>query len=265
MFDTYNRLVIKFMRGMMFDDVIKTISFLGDLSVTVVTLYTAWLTFGKSISFLSYTKYYDAIKGDSYSVDLQNNSLTAVSISKVHLIFGYSYSLPIKDDDETSITVSGRSVITVRMKNMTGCTGAIDPHSSKVTGVAIEYSSGEIFIANFKYQGIIHWIKQKVRNREYIKFRLRSMEKLMPYRIYCNEKVVSKGVQYMISISVSGKTQEIYVLNEGYLNHPISNGKETIHFIPEEQLINKTVLRTYLNEFYKAAEVNINVYASEIY
>ena len=107
----YIELILLYLKDILylFKDVI---TFLGSLLASVVTIYLGYLTLSKSVRFIGYCSYNSVWNGSSYSITLFNNSLSAVCINKILLVFESNKYLPILSREfNEPITIEPRRII----------------------------------------------------------------------------------------------------------------------------------------------------------
>lgn len=140
----------------------EVINFIGSLSASVITIYLGYLTLRKSVRFIGYTSYNSVWNGSSYGITLFNNSLTAVCINEILLVFDSNKYLPIllRNFNEP-LTIEPRRIIEVKSNPVSKYIN-INHDKLSVKGVIIKYATGEYVFCNFRYNGIFQWVRNKL-------------------------------------------------------------------------------------------------------
>lgn len=258
----------------------EAINFIGSLSASVITIYLGFLTLRKSVRFIGYTSYNSVWNGSSYSITLFNNSLTAVCISEILLVFDSNKYLPIipRNSKET-LTIEPRRIIEVESNPVSKYIN-ISRDELSVKGVIIKYATGEYVFCNFRYNGIFQWIRSKLncyiwinkkRNRyvwvnkklhkcTWINKIIKDLNEIKTICKTFGDTVISCDVKYIVDITnESNLSSRIYILRNGTLSQWISNSNTSLGYIDRQYLNSNTQLGAFLETFFESNR-NISVF-----
>lgn len=235
----------------------EIINFIGSLSASIVTIYLGYLTLRKSVRFIGYNSYNSVWNGSSYSVTLFNNSLSAVCINKILLVFDSNEYLTILSREfNESITIEPRRIIKI---NSNPVSKYINNSKDKlnVKGIIVKYATGEYVFYGFRYNGILQWIKNKLNSHMWIREDLKSLNEIRSISTTFGGKVIGSAVKYIVDITdESNLSNRIYILRNGTLSQWISNGNRSLGSIDNQYLNNDSQLGEFLKAFF---ELNKNI------
>lgn len=260
----------------------EVINFIGSLSASVITIYLGFLTLRKSVRFIGYTSYNSVWNGSSYGITLFNNSLTAVCISEILLVFDSNKYLPILSrNSKETLTIEPRRIIEVE-SNLISKYINIRRDELSVKGVIIKYATGEYVFCNFRYNGIFQWIRSKLncyiwinkkRNRYVwlnkklhkctcINKIIKDLNEIEIIRKTFGDTVISCDVKYIVDITnESNLSSRIYILRNGTLSQWISNGNTSLGYIDKQYLNSNTQLGEFLETFFESnRNISVSIY-----
>ena len=260
----------------------EVINFIGSLSASVITIYLGYLTLRKSVRFIGYTSYNSVWNGSSYGITLFNNSLTAVCINEILLVFDSNKYLPIllRNFNEP-LTIEPRRIIEVKSNPVSKYIN-INHDKLSVKGVIIKYATGEYVFCNFRYNGIFQWISSKLscyiwinkkRNRyEWLNKKLlkciwinkiiKDLNEIGIIRKSFGDTVISCAVKYIVDITNEANlSSRIYILRNGRLSQWISNGNTSLGIIDKQYLNSNTQLGEFLETFFESnRNISVSIY-----
>lgn len=228
----------------------EVINFIGSLSASVITIYLGYLTLRKSVRFIGYTSYNSVWNGSSYGITLFNNSLTAVCINEILLVFDSNKYLPIllRNFNEP-LTIEPRRIIEVKSNPVSKYIN-INHDKLSVKGIIIKYATGEYVFCNFRYNGIFQWVRNKLnchiwinkkQNRyvwlnkklhrcTWINKIVKDFNKIQSIRKTFGDTVIGCAVKYIVNITYNdtNTSERIYILRNGTLSQWISNSNSNI-------------------------------------
>jgi len=209
-------------------DTLKSISsILSDLGILAITLYTLWLKFfSKDIQVSQISTEQNIFKGKRSSVTLVNHTLHPVSIDRVEAVMNNNLRMTISEE---KITLAPFNVFKFSTNWYEVSSDAPDIHTCNNLYFDIFLSHGKK--VRILYRGTLQ--KQD------------EIEVLTLHSSHVNGIYYSKCCRYLISyIDFNNKEQNIFVLNNGFLENPFFN----ISKIPLESMKNKETLYTFLKE-----------------
>ena len=257
----YIELILLYLKDILyiFKDVI---TFLGSLLASVVTIYLGYLTLTKSVRFIGYCSYNSVWNGSSYSITLFNNSLSAVCINKILLVFESNKYLPILSREfNEPITIEPRRIIELNSDPVSNYIN-INKDKLNVKGIIIKYATGGYVFCEFRYNGILQWIKNKLNSYIWIKKESKPLKEIQCIRNFFGGKVIGGAVKYIVDITYeSNLSNRIYILRNGTLSQWISNSDTSIGCIDNQYLNSNTQLGEFLEGFFASNEnIRVSIY-----
>lgn len=260
----------------------EVINFIGSLSASVITIYLGYLTLRKSVRFIGYTSYNSVWNGSSYGITLFNNSLTAVCVNEILLVFDSNKYLPILSRSfNEPLTIEPRRIIEVKSNPISKYIN-ISHDELSVRGIIIKYATGEYVFCNFRYNGIFQWIRSKLncyiwinkkQNRyiwlnkklyscTWINKIIKDLNEIESIRNTFGDTVVSCAVKYIVDITnESNLSSRIYILRNGTLSQWISNSNSSLGYIDKQYLNSNTQLGEFLETFFESnRNISVSIY-----
>lgn len=219
----------------MFENFFSAVDFLGNLCVVIITVYTAFLTFGrKSVRFLGYRYTGSLFYGEKVIVQLQNKSLSPISIEEVYLIWPENAMLRVKKY-EVPLVVRGFETVQVEMTPVSDHLEALRKLVSSDKVVFVKFSDGNS-VAVSSPKGS-EGIKENL--AEYKSFykdlqmnpgeQLRKLKNLGGdyRRIMYEGTVLSDKVIYILRLYEFGQIKNIFIARNGMLSEPILGAEKS--------------------------------------
>ena len=234
----------------------EVINFIGSLSASVITIYLGYLTLRKSVRFIGYTSYNSVWNGSSYGITLFNNSLTAVCINEILLVFDSNKYLPIllRNFNEP-LTIEPRRIIEVKSNPVSKYIN-INHDKLSVKGVIIKYATGEYVFCNFRYNGIFQWVRNKLNCHIWINKIVKDFNEIQSIRKTFGDTVIGCAVKYIVNITYNdtNTSERIYILRNGTLSQWISNSNISIGCIDSQYLNSDKQLYDFLKTMFTSNE-----------
>jgi len=209
----------------LFNEIRTWITFLADVCILLITIYTFYLTFlSKKIKVISFGRHL-SWEGDSMNIVLENKSLSPISITRIDAIVEKKNKFKFRNFDEPLI---------------------LPPFSTKVV-VMSPYSHMPDFnfddivfqIATSSKTRIVHFKKRVFLSRKVKK----DLPNVMIVTRKFNDKVIMPGTKYILTLKTNEGTKTICIFGNGVMTDNIFgyNG------IPEEIVEDEQKLRLLLD------------------
>lgn len=221
---------------------LKTIEATADICVAAITFYSAYLKFiCKKVVVLLYTEKVSMFHGLTYSVILENKSLSTIAVSKVNIIFKDKYALEIANPDEPFILepYKPKKIMSDTFANtLPFATPEINNVHNDIV-VMLDTSKGTIYA---RVPRETKWYKkliEKIRKQKTIK-----VTPLMPVKESFNGIAVSTWIKYILVYrSAEGEQHTVLIHQNGRLHKDVLG----ISSISAENMINVETI----SEFFK--------------
>lgn len=221
------------------------------MCILLITFYTFFITFiSKKIKFRSFSVSSSLKEGNSFSVVLENKTLSPILIDNINLIVNNQYKIPFKKFDSPLIIepFTAKKIHSEKYSYMSPDLEIID--DSKNTLEVIMTGGKKIYLNSHKKTPRI---KRKMKNS--------SSNVQIVTNIY-NGKIVPKYARYALTIFKDGEKDTTFIFKTGVMTEEIYgyNG------IPKKNVKTKASLIAYLEDFFKSESINIDsYYVKELY
>ena len=181
---------------------------------------------------------------------------------KILLVFESNKYLPILSREfNEPITIEPRRIIELNSDPVSNYIN-INKDKLNVKGIIIKYATGGYVFCEFRYNGILQWIKNKLNSYIWIKKELKPLKEIQCIRNFFGGKVIGGAVKYIVDITYeSNLSNRIYILRNGTLSQWISNSDTSIGGIDNQYLNSNTQLGEFLEGFFASNEnIRVSIY-----
>lgn len=206
------------------------ISPLGDACILLLTIYTFYRTYvSKKINFLGFSLNSSIWDGFSIGVNIQNWSLSTISVNKIELVINEEIKITIKDFNDPLILEPLKSVKIESERNS-----------------EFPFKSSELFDSELKLQ--IYGFNGKVIESKFKRHtkkprNIKEYKQLSVVNKTFDGKVVTPNMKYKVYIFENGLLQESFIIMKRGLMEKHLWG---FNVIPEEHLESKESLKEFL-------------------
>ena len=219
------------------------VNFAANMCILVITIYTFFITFiSKRIKFRSITVSNSHSEGNSFSVVLENKTLSPMLIDDINLIIENQYKVKIKRFDSPLILepFTAKKVTSAKHSYTVPHLGAAIGHKSVLE---VNMSGKKIYLPLYNKTPKVSKQMKKI------------SENVMTITNTHNGKIVPEFAKYALSVSKDDWNTTVFIFESGGMTGEILgyNG------LPEEVVKEKVKLVEYLNDWLKPNNINYRV------
>lgn len=216
------------------------VTFAADICILLITIYTFYITFiSQKIKFISLYNFSSNSKGDSFSVILENKSLSPQVIKDINLIVDNKYKIQVKKI-EVPFILEPFKVKEITSEKYSYTTPSLPPLNRENTILEVITTRKKLYLCMYKKTPKV---AKKMKDLPYNVMKIRN--------IY-NEKIVPQNAEYILSVSKKDWENTVFIFKTGLMTGEILGYKAIL----EEVLKSKEDLIYYLDNWLKAKGFN---------
>lgn len=215
---------------------------LGNLTITAIGIYTAYITFKHRIKFVGWTNHSSLWEGYYFTVSIQNQSLSALSIRKVEMVLDNKKILLVKEFKEPLFVESFKTVKISSAQTNNDLIGSIYKDNISVK-LLVFCSSGKIISTNFK--------RKKNKKFDETKYdRIAELTKIV------DGVTLNDTMKYFVYLKKDNEVTKIIISKAGFISEPIGG----YNVISNEIINDKTAVKGTLESLINNKDYTIDIY-----
>lgn len=216
------------------------VTFAADICILLITIYTFYITFiSQKIKFISFSDSSSNSNGDSFSVVLENKSLSPQVIKDIYMIVDNKYKIRVKKF-EVPLILEPYTAKEISSEN----------YSYTIPSLPLVIGANVILEVSTTRKKLYLYLHKKTP-------KVAKEIKNIPYNVTkitntYNEKIIPKNAEYVLSVSKEGWKNTVFIFKTGLMTGEILGYND----IPENTLKSQKDLTLFLDNWLKPNGLN---------